>query len=36
MSVVVFIVVFIKETANLTDREKKVIYAPKEYREKVK
>jgi len=32
---VIFIVVFIKETAHLTDREKKVVYAPKEYREKV-
>lgn len=27
---------FIKETANLNDREKKVLYAPKKYREKVK
>lgn len=32
----VFIAVFIKETGNLTDREKKVLFAPKEYREKVK
>jgi hypothetical protein len=36
MGVVVFIAVFIKETGHLTDREKKVIYAPEEYREKVK
>jgi hypothetical protein len=33
---VIFIIVFIKETAHLTDREKKVVYAPEEYREKVK
>jgi hypothetical protein len=36
MIVVLFIVVFIKETGHLTDREKKVVYAPEEYREKVK
>jgi hypothetical protein len=36
LAIVVFIVVFIKETGHLTDREKKVIYAPEEYREKVK
>jgi len=36
MVVVLFIVVFIKETGHLTDREKKVVYAPEEYREKVR
>ena len=36
MAAFVYIAVYIKETGNLTDREKKVIFAPLIYREKVK
>ena len=31
-----FVLVFIKETAHLTDKEKKVLYAPPKYMEKVR
>jgi hypothetical protein len=31
-----FVCIFIKETANLTDQEKKVLYAPPKYMEKVR
>jgi len=33
---VIFIAVYIKETEGLSDREKKVMYAPKEYRDRVR
>jgi hypothetical protein len=33
---VIFIAVYIKETEGLSDREKKVMYAPKEYRDIVR
>lgn len=36
LAVVLFIVVYIKETGHLTDREKKVIFAPEEYRERAR